>query len=254
MHVFTIAGRELRSLFTTTVGWLVLAFFLLMNGFFWSFMVSYYVAQSTDVLANPYAAAQMNYTDYLLAPYFGNIGLVLLFVTPAISMRLFSDELKSRTMELLFTSPVTTAEIVLGKFLGAVGFVVFMLLCTAFAPLSLWLWGSPDWGAVATGYLYVLLVASSVLAFGMFYSAMTPNAVVALIGGFGSSLCLWIFSWFEEGSGGTVRQVLVDLALTSHMESFVRGTIKLSDLVYYVAFIAFFVFATHQRVEAYRWR
>lgn len=254
MLVFTIAARELRSIFTTTIGWLVMAGFLAMNGLFWSLMVSNYVMQSTDVLANPYASAQMNLTDYLLAPFFGNIALVLLMITPALSMRLFSDELKSRTMELLFTSPVSTTEIVLGKFFGAVGFVAVMLLCTVHVPLTLWMWGNPDWGVVGLGYLLVLLVSSCVMALGMFFSSMTPNAIVALVVGFATALALWILSWFDDGSGTAWRQVLVQMALTTHMESFLKGTVKLSDVTYYLTFIAFFVFATQQRVDAYRWR
>ena len=101
MLVLTIAWREFRSAFTTTVGWLVLAGFLLLAGTFWARLVGYYVAQSADMLASPYGSIPMNYTDYLLMPFFGDLAIVLMMVCPAVSMRLFSDELKHRTIELL---------------------------------------------------------------------------------------------------------------------------------------------------------
>lgn len=250
MHVFTVAWREFRAIFHTTIGWLVLAGFLLVTGFFWSAMVSYYVQQSTDIIANPYAESQVNLTDYLLSPFFGNTAVVLLMMSPALSMRLFSEELKNRTMELLFTSPLTTAEIVLGKYLGALGFVAVMLLCTAYMPAMLYLFGDVDRGALIGGYLSVFLVAASVIALGMLFSAMTSNQIVALVLGFAGALAVWLFSWSSGGPDSIMQQ----LSIATHLDDLMRGAVNLSDLVYFASFIGFFVLATHQRVEAYRWR
>ncbi len=249
MNVFTIAGRELRSIFNTTIGWLVLAGFLLVAGFLWSSMVSYYVMQSTDVVANPYAASQMSFTDYLLAPFFGNVAVVLLMLCPAISMRLFSEELKQRTLELLLTSPLSTLEIVLGKFLGAMAFVVVMLVGTFTVPVTLLFWGEPDVGALVGGYLGVLLVSGAVISMGMLFSAFTSNQIVALVWAFSAALVLWVLSWVSQEPGSIFER----LALVSHVEDLLRGLVNLSDLVYFAAFIGFFLFATWQRVESYRW-
>ena len=165
MAIFTIAGRELRGIFNTAVGWLVLAGFLLVCGFFWASMVSFYVIQSTDLVANPYAGSQMSLNDHLLAPFFGNTSVVLLMVCPALSMRLFAEERKQGTLELLLTSPVRTVEIVLGKYLGAMAFVVVMLLCTAYVPLTLWTASAQaDFGVLAGGYTVLLLVSGAVVA------------------------------------------------------------------------------------------
>lgn len=249
MNVFWIAQRELRATFSTTIGWLVLAGYLLISGIFWSSMVSYYVMQSTDVIANPYAASNMNLTDYLLSPFFGNVSVVLLMVCPAISMRMFSEDLKQRTMELLFTSPISTAEIVLGKFLGALGFVAVLLLSTAYVPASLYFWGTPDLGALAGGYLSLLLSSAAILAMGLLFSSMTPNQIVALVLTFAGALGLWILPWLSQDPDALVAK----LAITSHVEDLVRGALQVSDLVYFAAFIGFFLFATHQRVESHRW-
>lgn len=247
MLAFTIAARELRSYFHTTIGWLVLAGFLFITGVMWSAMLWDYVVQSATISANPYMGAQLNVIDWLLVPYFGNVAVVLIFLCPALSMRLFADELKSRSIELLLTSPVSSVDIVIGKFLGALGFVAVMLLGTAYVPFTLGYWGAPDWGTVASGYLSLLALAGAMLALGMLFSAFTPNAVVALVLGFSFALASFVLLWFPW-------EVARDLSVAAHMESFTRGAIKLSDATYYVVFIGFFLFATHQRVEGYRWR
>lgn len=249
-----IALRELRATLHTAVGWLVLTGFLLLTGFFWASMVSYYVLQGADLVSNPYASVQMNLSDHLLAPFFGNTIVVLMMVCPAIAMRLFAEEQRHHTLELLLSSPLRTHEIVAGKLLGALGFVGLMLLCTAHYPLSLWLWGAPDWGVVAGGYLVLLLVSAALLSVGMFFSAMTSNQIVALVAAFATTLALWVLSWAAgEGSGGAWASLAEHLALSSHVEQMLRGGVLLSDLCYFAGFIGVFFLATHQRVDAHRW-
>ncbi len=249
MNVIHIAVRELRATFNTTLGWLVLAGFLFISGFFWASSVSVYVISASDLVANPYAAQTMTLTDHLMAPFFGNTSVVLLMMTPALSMRLFSEELKQRTLELLLTSPVSTFEIVLGKFLGAFGFVFIMLACTGYGPAMLYYWGTPDTGAGLCGYLALLLTCSSILSMGMFFSAMTDNQVVALVWTFSSALALWILHWAGDGPDSFWGQ----LCMYSHVKDLWVGVVNVSDLVYFAAFIGFFLFATHQRVESHRW-
>lgn len=249
MTLFAIAGRELRSIFNTAVGWLVLAGFLAMTGVFWSSMVSFYVMQSADLLANPHAAVQMSLTDHLLAPFFGNLAVVLLMVTPALSMRLFSEEMKQRTLELLLTAPVSTWEIVGGKFLGAMGFVGAMLLGTLTAPLTLWIWGTPDLGALAGGYLSLVLLSAAVMSMGLLFSALTQNQIVAVVLTFSAALAIWILSWVSEDPTSLVAQ----LSMANHLQDLATGALRVSDLAYFAGFIGFFLFATQQRVESTRW-
>ena len=247
--MLTIAGRELSAIFNTAIGWMVMAGFLLITGVFWASAMDFYAMQSQDLVSNPYAGATMNLTDHLLSPFFGNTAVILLMLSPALSMRLFSEELKQRSMELLFTSPVTTLEIVLGKFLGAVGFVALMLVGTLYVPFTATTWASPDMGALIGGYLCLLLVSSSVLAVGMFFSATTKNQIVALVLGFSAALTLWILSWVSQDPDSIFAQ----LSLINHIEGFLRGAVELSDIVYFVSFIGFCLLATHQRVESWRW-
>jgi ABC-2 type transport system permease protein len=250
VNVLHIARREFGATFSTAVGWLVLCGFLLLTGVFWFSQFTYYVTESANVVFNPYGAPMMTVAEHLVLPFFGNTLVVALMVVPAISMRLFAEELRSRTLELLLTSPVSTAEIVLGKYLGALGFLGVMALGTAYAPASLYLWATPDWGAVAGGYLAFLLLSGALLSMGMLCSAFTNNQIVALILSFSAGLALYVLAWLGDGPDAWQTQ----LSIGSHLEDFLRGAVRLSDVVYYLSFIAFFLFATHQRLESTRWR
>lgn len=248
MNVLNIAARELRATLNTSIGWLVMAAFLVISGIFWATMVSYYAFESTQ--GGGMYGPSWDTTDQLLAPFFGNTTVVLLMLTPALTMRVFSEELKQRTLELLLTSPVSTLEIVLGKYLGAFGFVAIMLLGTAYVPISLELMSDPDPGAIAGGYLSLLLLAGAILAMGLLMSAWTSNQIVAVVTTFAAALGMWILSWVSQDP----NSVFATISFSSHLTDLTRGMMKVSDLVYFAAFIGFFLFATHQRVDSFRWR
>lgn len=250
MNILHIASRELRSIFATTIGWMVLCGFLLLTGIFWVASVTMYVSESQNAVFNPYGAALLNLTDHLIMPFFGNTTIILVFVIPALSMRLFSEELKQRTMELLFTSPVSTLEIVLGKYLGALGFVVIMLLCTLHFPATLYYWGAPEAGALFGGYLALFLMSAGLLAIGMLASSFTDNQIVALVVAFAVSLALYVGAWLAPDPESWIAQT----ALITHLEDVLRGALRLSDLVYFAAMVVVPLFATYQRMESFRWR
>ncbi|MBT3221037.1 MAG: ABC transporter permease subunit [Proteobacteria bacterium] len=249
MNVIHIAFRELRAIFNTVVGWLILCGFLLITGVFWIALVENYVRESNNLVFNPWGAANMSLTDYLLLPFFGNCTVVLLMVAPALSMRLFSAEVKQRTLELLLTSPVSTLEIVLGKYLGAVGFVAVLLATTLHLPISLLYWAEPEPGVLIGGYLALLILSAALIAMGMMYSAMTSSQTVALVLCFATALALYIISWMGEGPDHWATH----LSLATHAEDLMKGKLRLSDICYYAGFISFFLFFTHQRVESHRW-
>lgn len=254
MNVLAIAWREIRAYFATPVGWLALCAFLAITGFFFVAVLGLYNMQATEMQYNPYAGSQMNIDEYLVAPFFGNTSVILLFICPALTMRLFAEDRKSRSIELLLTSPVSTLEIVLGKYLGAVGFLGIVLLCTAHYPLQLFWLGEPDPGVMASSYLSVFLLGACFLAVGLLFSAMTENQILALVLSFVTLLMFWILGWVEELASGTFKDVLSYGSLINRMEDLSKGLVHSKDLVYYLSFIFFWLFATHQRVEAYRWR
>ena len=249
MAVRHLGLREIRAIFNTAIGWMVLCAFLLINGVFWEIYLQNYVAQKAQLVFDPYGAASMNLTDYLIVPWFGNCAVILLFVTPALAMRLFSPEFERRTIELLLTSPISTFEIVMGKYLGALGFVIAMLLCTVHVPASLYYWGEPEFGAIAGSYLGTFLMSALLLAIGMFFSSLTKNQIVALTLSFAASLVLYVAGW----AGEDPDSILAHIGLATHLEDLFAGAVRLSDLVYFGGGISLFVFATYQRLESHRW-
>lgn len=272
MTVVHIAARELRAYFTTVIGWAVLSMVLLLSGWLWIDGLTRYVTAGVEMGANPYSYDQMNLSDWLVAPYLGTMAFLLLMFVPALSMRTFSDELKSKSIELLLTSPIGTAEIVLGKFFGAMAFVGVMLACTGYVPLSLWAWGSPDWGVLAAGYGAVLATAAAVISMGMLASSLTEHQIVALVLGVGGALAAWILqvfggpldkllgalvSWVGDATGTSLpkpSEIIEALSIGWHLNNMISGSVWASDLVFFLGFTGFFLFATAVRVDSYRWR
>lgn len=248
MTVLAIAGRELRAFFLAPTGWLVLAGFLFLNGLFFALWVEFYAQAAADFLSNPYASAQMTLTEHLFGPFFANTAVLLLFVCPALSMRLFAEERRNRTLELLLTSPITSAEIVLGKYLGALGAAAALLLGTAYGPALLFAWSTPDPGALAAGYLALLLVAATVLAMGALFSALSSSQLAAMVLTVATALVLYVVG--NVGGPGSWTE---HIAILPHIDDMVLGAVRVSDLAWFGAVIGFFLFATHQRVESFRW-
>jgi ABC-2 type transport system permease protein len=248
-----IARRELGGYFQTPVGWVVLTAFLVLNGFFFASMVGLYNYQSLELASSPWSTQQMNVNDYLVAPYFANTGVILLFLCPAVTMRLLAEDRRSGALELLLTSPVSTLGIVVGKYLGAMGFVSIMLAGTLPCMAMVWWLGDPDAGAMFSGYLAVWLLSGAFVSVGLLASAFTRSQVIALVVGFALLLLFWVLTWADPSSGEGVTSVIASMSMLNHMENMSRGLLHLKDLVYYASFIGFFLFASWQRIESERW-
>ena len=252
--VLAISRRELESFFATPVGWLCLTGFSIIAGFFFAMMATEFSVQATQAAYNPYVAEQINLNDWLIQPFFANTAVILLLLSPALSMRLFAEDRKQRSLELLLSSPISSFQIVLGKFLGVMGFVTVMLATTLPLTAMLYWLGSPDNGTLLSCYLSTFFLAASFLSVGMLTSAMTENQIVALVTGFGVLLILWVLSWANTIAGPGLGDVLSGLSMLSHIDQLMKGLLHLNDAVYFLTFVGFFLFATTQRVEAYRWR
>ncbi|MFT5682634.1 MAG: ABC-2 type transport system permease protein [Myxococcota bacterium] len=253
-RTLAIARREFEAYFATAIGWLVLCGFVFLTGLIFSLILTDLSLQAAEAAMNPYGGGgSVSVNEHLLPGFFGTTAVILLLISPAISMRLFSEDLKQRSMELLLSSPLSSVEIVLGKYLGAVGFLAVMLLGTVhYVALLAWL-STPDWTLVIANYAATFLMAASFLAVGMLTSSFTRSQLIALVLSFGFLLVLWFLSGIGALATGPVGAVLGYASVLSHSEDLGRGLLHIKDVVYYVTFIGFFLFATHQRVEAMRW-
>lgn len=245
--VFSIAARELRSLFLSPLAWTVLAVVELIIAYMFFVQVDFFLQIQPRL---PSIEGAPGLTEVVVAPTFGNAAIVLLLVVPLLTMRLVSDELRNQTLSLLFSAPVSMTEIVLGKYLGVVTFLLVMLGLIATMPLALLAGGSLDFGMLAAGLLGLLLLLAGFAAVGLFMSTLTAQPTIAAVGSFGVLLLLWIIDW-AGGSGGA-SGVFAYLSLLRHLEPLLKGAFDSSDLIYYLLFITTFIVLSIRRLDAYR--
>lgn len=252
-NIWTICRRELYAYFVSPIAWVLLAIFAVLSGFFTYIISASFVRASLEGQMSG-QQMPMNVNEQVIAPLFSNIAVVGLFLIPLISMRLFAEEKRQGTIELLVTSPVHDMEIVIGKWLSAVlmygSLLVVLLLDYSF----LFIYGNPDWKPVATGFLGILLQGACLLALGTFISTLTKNQIVAGAVGFALALVLWILNWTTSFGNSDTVQVLNYLSIVSHMDGFSRGVIDTKDLVYYLSMIFLGLFLTSRSLESLRWR
>jgi ABC-2 type transport system permease protein len=252
-NVWTICRRELYSYFVSPVAWVLLAIFAILSGFFASLASSNFV-QETMVSQMRGQAMPMSLNEMVIAPLIGNIAVIGLFFLPLISMRLFAEEKRQGTIELLVTSPVKDLEIVIGKWLAASLMYAALLAVLVFDLSFLFIYGSPDWKPVLSAFLGLFLQGACILAFGAFISSLTKNQIVAGAVGFGLALLLWILSWVSSLGDSTTIRIISYLSVLTHMESFSRGVIDSKDFIYYLSMIFLGLFLTTRSLESLRWR
>jgi ABC-2 type transport system permease protein len=252
-NVWTIARRELYSYFVSPVAWVLLTIFALLSGLFSYIIAASFVRFSLEGQMSG-QGGPMNLNEQVIAPLFSNIAVVGLFLIPLISMRLFAEEKRQGTIELLVTSPVHDVEIVLGKWLSAVIMYASLLVVLLLDFSFLFIYGSPDWKPVVTGLLGILLQGACLLSLGTFISTTTRNQIVAGAVGFALALVLWILNWTTSFGNSDTVQVLNYLSIVSHMDSFSRGVIDTKDLIYYLSMIFLGLFLTTRSLESLRWR
>lgn len=251
--IFAIARRETSAYFASPIGWISLCGFVLISGFFFVLMLVGYAMQAAQAYGGQ--LDQMNLNDWIIQPLFGNLGVIALLVMPALTMRLFAEDRQQKSLELLLTSPISSIEIVLGKFLGALGFTGVMVASTLQFPMLLnWL-GEPDVGVLITNYLGFVLLLAAYVAVGLFASSLTENQLIALIIAFAFNMLTWIVGWVGQIAGdGKLKSAVEYISMLHHVEELGKGVIHAGDIFYFLSFIAFFLFAATQRVEALRWR
>jgi ABC-2 type transport system permease protein len=252
-NVWTVCQRELYSYFVSPIAWVLLAIFAFLSGVFTYIISASFVRASLEGQMSG-QSMPMNVNEQVIAPLFSNIAVVGLFLIPLISMRLFAEEKRQGTIELLITSPVHDLEIIIGKWLSAVLMYAALLAVLLLDYSFLFIYGNPDWKPVLTGFAGILLQGACLLALGTFISTLTKNQIVAGAVGFALSLLLWILNWTTSFGNSSMVQVLNYLSIVSHMDSFSRGVIDTKDLIYYLSMIFIGLFLTARSLESLRWR
>jgi ABC-2 type transport system permease protein len=247
MMVFTLAARELRSLFLSPLAWAILAAVQALIAFFFLWYLQEYAAIQAQLALLENAPG---ITQLVATPLLATAAIVLVVVGPLLTMRLISDERRNQTLTLLMSAPVSMTEIIIGKYLGILGFFAIMTLLVALMPLSL-LAGTPlDMGMFAAGLLGLFLLLASFAAVGLYMSTLTNQPAVAAISTFGVLLMLWIANL--AGSSTDKGSLLSYLSLLQHYQSMMKGVINSSDVAFYLIFIASFLVLSIRKLDAQR--
>lgn len=260
-NIGAIARKELRIYFTTATSYALMTAFALITAFFFLQLVIFYQLQASQLVQDPQTLARLNFNEHIIAPLFGNVQIFFLFLIPMITMRLLAEEQRTKTMQLLMTSPIRPIEIVLGKYCAAAALVLTMLATTLVFPLILNHYGaaepgkSPlDWGTIGTQYLGIFLMGAAFVAIGLLASSLTDSQIVAVVISFAALLMFWVIGAAGMGKTGFWHEFTNYLSIMGHQEGFVRGVIRIQDVVYYLSLIGLGLFLTHRMVEAQRWR
>jgi ABC-2 type transport system permease protein len=251
-NILALAEKELRSYFASPIAYIIIGLFALLFGWFFYMYLTFFVRQSEQMMGM--GGGNMNINQQMIRGVLQNSAVIILFVMPMITMRTYSEEKRSGTIELLLTAPVTDFQIIVGKFLGAMGLYAAMLLVTLLYMAILFWYGNPEWRPVAAGYLGLLLMGGCFIAVGLLISSLTKNQIVAGILTFAVFLMLWVINWIGEMSGPRTRDIVSYLSITEHFDDFARGVIDTKHLVYYLSFITFGLFLTAKSVDSERWR
>ena len=250
-NVLALAEKELRSYFASPIAYVIIGLFALLFGWFFYVYLTVFVRQSEQMMQMGRAP---NVNLEMIRGVLLNSAVIILFVMPMITMRTYSEEKRSGTIELLLTSPITDWQIIVGKFLGALGLYVAMLLVTLLYMSILFVYGNPEWRPIAAGYLGLLLMGGCFISVGLLISSLTKNQIVAGFLTFAVFLMLWVINWIGDASGPTTREVVTYLSITEHFDDFARGVIDTKHVVYYLSFITFGLFLTAKSVDSERWR
>ena len=251
-NVVAIAQKELKSYFASPIAYIIIGFFALVFGWFYFVSLNYFMQASLQ-MGMP-GQGQVNINNMAIRPLLQNAAVVALFVLPLITMRTYAEEKRTGTIELLLTSPLTDAQIILGKFFGAVALFALMLAVTWIHIGVLFIYGNPEWKPILSGYLGLLLMGASFLSIGLLISSLTRNQIVAGMVTFAVLLLLWTVDWMSDSAGPIMRSVLQALSITGHFDDFSKGVIAASHVVYYLSFITFGLFLTAKSVDSERWR
>ncbi len=246
-NVWTIAKREFNMYFASPVAYAIGFGVLLVLGLFFNLGILNAVQQSQFG-----GAGAPDLTDTLQI-----FVTLVLFFTPALTMRLLAEEQRTGTIELLMTAPVREWELVVGKWLAALGFVTLLMLLTAIYALILSriVFPGVDVGALLAVYLGLFLLMGALLAVGLFISTLFTNQMAAFFTIFGITLLLWIIDLPVRDSNGPVADFVRHLAFPRHIyDNFFSGVVDLKDVVFFISMMVFFLFLSARSVESRRWR
>ncbi|RLB04859.1 MAG: ABC transporter permease [Deltaproteobacteria bacterium] len=253
-RIWAVWKKELRSYFVSPIAYVVCTGFLVITGYLFYNNIIYYSILSLQAQSTPYLFESLNVTEMVIYPIFINASIVLIFLVPLLTMRLFSEEKKTGTIEILLTYPIRDVEALLGKFGACLCIYLVILALNLSYPLIVAIFGKPEIGPLISGYIGLILLGVAFISLGIFASSLTENQIVAAVITFGSILLFWGLGWSKDLVAPPLGDILAHLSLLDHLRSFAKGVIEVKGVVYYLSFSFFFLFLTLRSLESKRWR
>lgn len=256
-HVGAIAGRELRSIFSTPVAYVMFSVYLVFSGFAFFLSLTGFLSalQQIQAFQRFDLLEQFNLNTSVIEPSLGIFSFVFLLLIPLLTMRAFAEEQATGTIELLLTSPLTIWEIVLGKYLAILVVIGILVGLSALYPALLFYYGDPELLPTLAGLMGLFLYGAAFAAIGCLISSLTRSQISAALVTFFAGMILYLIDYFAELSlQGTSQQVVRYLGLRVHFDELVSGVVKTDDLVYFAVVVVFFVSGVRAATESLRWR
>ncbi len=246
--ILTIARREITSMFLSPLAWVILAIIqAILGDMFLAQIENFYLIQPQLMQLENTPGV----TDIIVAPIFSLAAIILLMIMPLVTMRSLAEEKKSRTINLLFSAPISITQLVLGKFVGLLFFILILTGLLMLMPLSLMLGTPIDLGKLLSIGLAMLLLLGSFAAIGLYLSSLTENQTIAAVSTFGALLMLWIIDWIGDSLGGG-QSVVSYLSLLKHHQQLLNGVVGSTDVIYYLLIITLFIVLTIRQLDADR--
>jgi len=252
-NILIICRKELKSYFSSPIAYLLMAIFAVIFGFFFYSATAFFVMRGMESQMMG-RSMPMDVNEWVIRPLLSNASVIGLFLIPMITMRLYAEEKRSGTMELLLTSPIRDIEIILGKFIASLIMYACIIGVSALDLAALFAYGKPDWKPILVGYLGLLLQGAALIAVGTFISTTTKNQIIAGGATFAVCLLLWVLDWVSSYEQAVWAKAIAYLSVVQHFEPFSKGVIDTKDLVFFISLTFFGLFLTARSMESLRWR
>ncbi len=254
-NIITLIGKELHLYFISPIAYVVAMVFLSVSDFLFYNQIQHFSGLSMRMMQFQNSLPELNLHDAVFRPTLLNMGVILLLIVPLLTMRLFAEEKKGRTSELLMTSPINITEIVIGKFIAVMIVYLLLLLLSLHLPLMLSIVVEVSWPPLFASYLGLFLMGGVFLSMGLFASALTDNQMIAAVISFGILIGLWIMGATAHSVGESTLGIIANyLSISKHLDQFVKGLISTQSLTYFISMTALGLFLTHRVVESERWK
>lgn len=254
MKTWAIFKKEVHNYFSSPIAYVLIAFFIFVTALFLNMVFTQYSISSAKAISNILYRTQINPTDGIWRPFLGSVSFILLIIIPMITMRLFAEERRSGSLELLFTYPVSDREVILGKFFASFFILLVMLLIMPVYGLVILKLVPIEAGAVFAGILGMIFLGASFLALGLWISSLSKNQIVAVVLTFAAALLFWLIGFLGTTVESVFAGILSQVSILSHYSSFAKGTINTYDVMYYICFSLFFLYLTSLVLSSRNWR